>query len=119
MRIEDLPSADAEVRGVFAGLLRPHVAALGFTACLLLAQSLAMLGLPWAAGRLSAALLSAQGVAPWLWMVLGLVAVQAGLSRRYGGIHFESADLEGQRLGRAVADRVWRRGQALLGRPES
>ena len=80
MRIEDLPSADAEVRGVFAGLLRPHAATLVFTACLLLAQSLAMLGLPWAAGRLSAALLSAQGVAPWLWMVFGLVAVQAGLS---------------------------------------
>ncbi len=53
------------------------------------------------------------------WATFTDAAVQAGLSRRYGGIHFESADFEGQRLGRAVADRVWRRGHELLGRPES
>ena len=53
------------------------------------------------------------------WATFTDAAAQAGLSRRYGGIHFESADVEGQRLGRAVAERVWRRGHELLGRPES
>jgi hypothetical protein len=53
------------------------------------------------------------------WATFTDAAVQAGLSRRYGGIHFESADIEGQRLGRAVADRVWRRAQELQGRPAS
>ena len=80
MRTDDFPPPDADVRGIFASLLRPHATTLAITACLLLAQSLAMLGLPWAAGRVSAALVSAQGVAPWLWAVFGLVALQAGLS---------------------------------------
>ncbi len=53
------------------------------------------------------------------WATFTDAAVQAGLSRRYGGIHFESADMEGQRLGRAVADRVWRRAQDLQGRAAS
>jgi hypothetical protein len=40
-------------------------------------------------------------------------AVEAGMSRLYAGIHFRSGNLNGQALGRCVADRVnsldWRR----------
>ena len=32
--------------------------------------------------------------------------VQAGLSRRYGGIHFEAADVEGRLCGREIGQRV-------------
>ncbi len=41
-------------------------------------------------------------------------AKQAGISRLYGGIHFERANIEGQRLGREAADLVWGRVQCLL-----
>jgi hypothetical protein len=36
---------------------------------------------------------------------------EAGMSRRYGGIHFARADLAGRKLGRLVADRVWAKAQ--------
>ena len=38
---------------------------------------------------------------------------EAGLSRRYGGIHFEAGDLAGRALGRAVGAAVWARVRAL------
>jgi hypothetical protein len=41
------------------------------------------------------------------WPTFSAAADEAGLSRRYGGIHFEDGDLEGRRLGRAVAAVVW------------
>jgi hypothetical protein len=52
------------------------------------------------------------------WPTFTAAAVEAGLSRRLGGIHFLAADREGQQLGRRVADRVWGRAIALIeGRP--
>jgi membrane-associated phospholipid phosphatase len=48
------------------------------------------------------------------WRTLSAAAAQAGLSRRYGGIHFESADLAGRALGRSVARLVWARARQLF-----
>jgi hypothetical protein len=45
------------------------------------------------------------------WETFTEAADEAGLSRRYGGIHFERADLAGRKLGRLVADEVWRKAQ--------
>ena len=42
-----------------------------------------------------------------VWPSFSEAAEQAGLSRRYGGIHFEEDDLAGRTLGRVVADQVW------------
>jgi hypothetical protein len=41
------------------------------------------------------------------WRTFAEAADQAGLSRRYGGIHFESADLNGRAMGRRVGQIVW------------
>lgn len=43
------------------------------------------------------------------WETFSAAADEAGLSRRYGGIHFEDGDLEGRRMGRAVGALVWAR----------
>ncbi len=43
------------------------------------------------------------------WRTLHEAADQAGMSRRYGGIHFEAGDLCGRKLGKQVADCVWRK----------
>jgi len=40
------------------------------------------------------------------WSTFSEAADQAGMSRRYGGIHFESDDLVGRALGRLVANEV-------------
>ena len=40
------------------------------------------------------------------WRTFSDAADEAGLSRRYGGIHFESGDLRGRRLGRQIGARV-------------
>jgi hypothetical protein len=50
------------------------------------------------------------------WATFSQAAEQAGMSRRYGGIHFESDDLAGQTLGRAVADAVWVKAMGYIGR---
>jgi hypothetical protein len=42
------------------------------------------------------------------WETFSAAADEAGLSRRYGGIHFEQGDLVGRGIGRAVGARVWR-----------
>ena len=39
---------------------------------------------------------------------------QAGMSRRYGGIHFEDGDLNGRTLGTEVGDAVWARAQSYF-----
>jgi hypothetical protein len=39
-------------------------------------------------------------------------ADEAGMSLRYGGIHFARADIAGRRLGRLVAERAWKQAQA-------
>jgi hypothetical protein len=48
------------------------------------------------------------------WRTFDDAADQAGLSRRYGGIHFEDGDLESRRMGRAIGDRVWRTARRLF-----
>lgn len=41
------------------------------------------------------------------WTTFTEAARQAGLSRRYGGIHFQQGDLDARRTGRACADMAW------------
>ena len=41
-------------------------------------------------------------------------ADQAGMSRRYGGIHFSQGDLVGRSIGRAIGAAAWRRAKAYL-----
>ena len=41
------------------------------------------------------------------WATFSDAAAEAGLSRRFGGIHFESGDLQGRALGRHVGRQVW------------
>jgi len=41
------------------------------------------------------------------WNTFTDAADQAGISRRYGGIHFEAGDLTGRATGKLVADQVW------------
>jgi hypothetical protein len=41
------------------------------------------------------------------WPTFSDAAAQAGLSRRYGGIHFELGDLDARTTGRAAARRCW------------
>jgi hypothetical protein len=48
------------------------------------------------------------------WPTFSAAADEAGMSRRYGGIHFEAGDLEGRSLGRKVATAVWNKAQAYL-----
>lgn len=48
------------------------------------------------------------------WATFSDAADEAGLSRRYGGIHFEDGDLQGRKMGRAVAVRAWERGTSLI-----
>lgn len=48
------------------------------------------------------------------WGTFSEAASEAGMSRRYGGIHFESGDLMGRVLGRTVAELVWDHAQAFF-----
>lgn len=48
------------------------------------------------------------------WATFSDAADQAGISRRYGGIHFEQGDLVGRALGRQVAAQAWDRAQAYI-----
>lgn len=48
------------------------------------------------------------------WSSLSAVAAAAGMSRRYGGIHFEQGDLLGRNLGSKVALAVLARGAKLI-----
>jgi hypothetical protein len=41
------------------------------------------------------------------WPTFTDAANQAGISRRYGGIHFETGDLVGRATGRLVAEKAW------------
>jgi hypothetical protein len=52
------------------------------------------------------------------WKTFKDAADEAGVSRRYGGIHFEEGDLRSRRLGRKVARQVWRKVLSYLMRPE-
>lgn len=48
------------------------------------------------------------------WSTFSEAADQAGLSRRYGGIHFEEGDLTGRAMGGEVAALVWGRSQYYI-----
>ena len=48
------------------------------------------------------------------WATFSQAADQAGLSRRYGGIHFEPGDVEGRRVGRLVGAQVWNKGLSYI-----
>jgi hypothetical protein len=48
------------------------------------------------------------------WETFTDAANEAGMSRRYGGIHFARADLAGRQLGRLVADKVWAKMQSFF-----
>jgi hypothetical protein len=48
------------------------------------------------------------------WETFTEAADEAGMSRRYGGIHFTRADLAGRQLGRLVADKVWPKAQTYF-----
>jgi len=48
------------------------------------------------------------------WDTFTAAADQAGISRRYGGIHFESDDLVGRQLGRLVANEVWSKAKTYI-----
>jgi hypothetical protein len=48
------------------------------------------------------------------WDTFSAAADEAGLSRRYGGIHFEDGDLGGRVMGRQVAALVWEKAQAYI-----
>jgi hypothetical protein len=41
-------------------------------------------------------------------------ANSAGLSRRYGGIHFEQGDMNGRTLGAQVGTQAWNKAQAYF-----
>jgi hypothetical protein len=53
------------------------------------------------------------------WETFTDAANQAGISRRYGGIHFKAADLTGRFIGRVIAAQAWDKAEKLWtgGRP--
>jgi hypothetical protein len=48
------------------------------------------------------------------WGTFSAAANEAGISRRYGGIHFEQADLDGRAIGRRIADRAWHKAESFI-----
>jgi hypothetical protein len=48
------------------------------------------------------------------WDTFSAAADEAGISRRYGGIHFEDGDLEGRKLGRAVGALAWAKARGYI-----
>ena len=48
------------------------------------------------------------------WSSFSEMAEEAGISRRYGGIHFTPADIEGRKLGRQVGAAVWEQAQRYI-----
>ncbi|HLH05967.1 MAG TPA: vanadium-dependent haloperoxidase [Terriglobales bacterium] len=48
------------------------------------------------------------------WATFTDAANEAGMSGRYGGIHFRRADLDGRLLGRLVAEKAWQKAQSYF-----
>ncbi len=48
------------------------------------------------------------------WNTFSDAAEEAGISRLYGGIHFEDGHLMGEALGRLVGDQVWEKAQSYI-----
>ena len=53
------------------------------------------------------------------WATFTEAADESGMSRRYGGVHFEDADLEGRALGRRVATLSWNKAQSYISGAET
>jgi hypothetical protein len=53
------------------------------------------------------------------WPTFKQAANQAGISRRYGGIHFEVGDLTGRVTGKLVADQAWAKAVSLWNRKKT
>ena len=51
---------------------------------------------------------------PITWATFSEAANDAGMSRRWGGIHFSTGDTHGRALGRQVAMNVWGKGQNYI-----
>lgn len=49
------------------------------------------------------------------WATFTEAADQAGISRRYGGIHFERGDLVGRATGTMIGMQAWKKAQSLFG----
>jgi hypothetical protein len=52
------------------------------------------------------------------WPTFSAAADQAGISRRYGGIHFADGDVRGREVGRAVGLQAWTKARSYFNRPE-
>ena len=48
------------------------------------------------------------------WKTFSAAADEAGISRRYGGIHFKQGDLESRKLGRLVGKLAWEKSQSYF-----
>ncbi len=48
------------------------------------------------------------------WATFSDAANEAAMSRRYGGIHFRRADLDGRLLGRLAAEKAWTKAQSYF-----
>lgn len=48
------------------------------------------------------------------WSTFSAAAAEAGISRQYGGIHFNQGDQDGRALGKQVAIQVWSKAQAYI-----
>ena len=48
------------------------------------------------------------------WATFSDAADEAGISRRYGGIHFEDGDLKGRDMGRQIGAQAWDKAQAYI-----
>lgn len=48
------------------------------------------------------------------WATFSAASDEAGLSRRYGGIHFQQGDLDARETGRVAARRCWAKAQSLF-----
>jgi hypothetical protein len=53
------------------------------------------------------------------WATFTEAADESGLSGRYGGIHFEDADVEGQLLGRRVGALSWNKAESYISGTET
>ncbi len=49
------------------------------------------------------------------WNTFREAADEAGMSRRYGGIHFEDGDLVARKMGAQIGEQVWRKAEQLFG----
>jgi hypothetical protein len=48
------------------------------------------------------------------WSTFSAAADQAGMSRRYGGIHFKEGDLQSRAMGRLVGAQAWAKAQTYF-----